>query len=96
MFLIIGTSIGRVTVFVQPSLITDTYRVSIETAGMRTGAFQRPERLYIPILTDIKMITCAGEAPAQVVCCQVVFRIAAVATGGGTVNNDEVDKSHSD
>jgi len=29
-----------------------------------------------------------------VVCCQVVFRIAAVAAGGGTVDNDEVDESH--
>ena len=43
---------------------------------------------------DIKMITCAGESPAQVVCCQVMFRIAAVAAGGGTVDNDEVDESH--
>ena len=51
-------------------------------------------RLYITVLTDVKMITCAGEAPAQVVCCQVVFRIAAVAAGGGTVNDDEVDESH--
>ena len=94
MFLKIGTGIGRPSPLVQPALVADTDAVGVAASGMRTGTFQRPERLYITVLTDVKMITCAGEAPAQVVCCQVVFRIAAVAAGGGTVNDDEVDESH--
>ena len=60
--------------------------------GTRQG--QGTQGLDVTVLADIKMITCAGKAPAQVVCCQVVFRIAAVAAGGGTVNDDEVDESH--
>ena len=32
--------------------------------------------------------------PAQVVCGQLMFGIATVATGSGTMNDDEVDKSH--
>ena len=41
-----------------------------------------------------ELITCAGESPAQVVCGQLMFGIATVATGSGTMNDDEVDKSH--
>ena len=94
MFLEIGTGIGRPSPLVQPALVADADAVGVAASGMRTGTFQRPERLYITVLTDIKMLTCAGKAPAQVVCCQVVFRIAVVAAGGGTVDNDEVDESH--
>ena len=94
MFLKIGTGIGGMPSFVEPTFIADADAVGVVASGMRAGTFQRPERLYITVLTDVKMITCAGEAPAQVVCCQVVFRIAAVAAGGGTVDNDEVDESH--
>ena len=64
------------------------------TPDMGTRQGQGTQGLDVTVLADIKMITCAGEAPAQVVCCQVMFRIAAVAAGGGTVDNDEVDESH--
>lgn len=50
--------------------------------------------LDVTVLADIKMIACAGEAPAQVVCRQVVLRIAAVAAGGGTMDDDKIDESH--
>ena len=52
------------------------------------------EGLDVTVLADIKMIACAGEAPAQVVCRQVVLRIAAVAAGGGTMDDDKIDESH--
>ena len=48
----------------------------------------------ITVPADIIVITCAGESPAQVVCGQLMFGIATVATGSGTMNDDEVDKSH--
>ena len=89
-----GTGVFGHSVVIEPAFVADADAVGVAASGMRTGTFQRPERLYITVLTDVKMITCAGEAPAQVVCCQVVFRIAAVAAGGGTVDNDEVDESH--
>ena len=52
--------------------------------------FQRTEHLYITVLADIIVITCAEEALAQVVCCQIMFGIATVTAGSGTVDDDEV------
>ena len=62
--------------------------------GTLLGMFQRTEHLYITVLADIIVITCAEEALAQVVCYQIMFGIATVTAGSGTVNDDEVDKSH--
>ena len=61
---------------------------------MRTGLVDGAQALDISVLTDVIMIACAGETPAQVVCCQVVFRVAAIAAGGGAVDNDKIDDSH--
>lgn len=93
-FLKIGAGIGRIPPLVQPALVTNTDTVSVMAFGMRPGTFQRPERLYITVPADIIVITCAGESPAQVVYGQLMFGIATVATGSGTMNDDEVDKSH--
>ena len=93
-FLKIGAGIGRIPPLIQPALVTNADTVSVMAFGMRPGTFQRPERLYITVPADIIVITCAGEAPAQVVCCQVMFGVATVTAGSGTVNDDEVDKSH--
>ena len=93
-FLKIGAGIGRMPPLVQPALVTNTDTVSVMAFGMRPGTFQRPERIYITVPADIIVITCAGESPAQVVCGQLMFGIATVATGSGTMNDDEVDKSH--
>ena len=64
------------------------------TPDMGTRQGQGTQGLDVTVLADIKMITCAGEAPAQVVCCQIMFGIATVTAGSGTVDDDEVDKSH--
>lgn len=93
-FLKIGAGIGRIPPLVQPALVTNTDTVSVMAFGMRPGTFQRPKRLYITVPADIIVITCAGESPAQMVCGQLMFGIATVATGSGTMNDDEVDKSH--
>lgn len=93
-FLKIGAGIGRIPPLIQPALVTNADTVSVMAFGMRPGTFQRPERLYITVPADIIVITCAGEAPAQVVCCQVMFGVATVTAGSGTVDDDEVDKSH--
>ena len=93
-FLEIGAGIGRMPPLVQPALVTNADTVSVMAFGIRPGTFQRPEHLYITVPADIIVITCAGESPAQVVCGQLMFGIATVATGSGTMNDDEVDKSH--
>ena len=89
-----GACIGRATAHVKTAFVTDTDATCIPTPDMGTRQGQGTQGLDVTVLADIKMITCAGESPAQLVCCQVMFRIAAVAAGGGTVDNDEVDESH--
>lgn len=83
-FLKIGAGIGRMPPLIQPALVTNTDTVSVMAFGMRPGTFQRPKRLYITVPADIIVITCG----------QLMFGIATVATGSGTMNDDEVDKSH--
>ena len=70
------------------------YLMKYATPDMGTRQGQGTQGLDVTVLADIKMITCAGEAPAQVVCRQVVLRIAAVAAGGGTMDDDKIDESH--
>lgn len=70
------------------------YLIKYATPDMGTRQGQGTQGLDVTVLADIKMITCAGEAPAQVVCRQVVLRIAAVAAGGGTMDDDKIDESH--
>ena len=89
-----GACIGRATTLVKTAFVTDPDALVVPTAGMGTGQGQGTEGLDVTVLADIKMIACAGEAPAQVVCCQVMFGVTTVTAGSGTVNDDEVDKSH--
>lgn len=89
-----GACIGRATTLVKTAFVTDPDALVVPTAGMGTGQGQGTEGLDVTVLADIKMIACAGEAPAQVVCRQVVLRIAAVAAGGGTMDDDKIDESH--
>jgi len=46
------------------------------------------------VLGGVFVIPRAGGPRARVVCCQVMFGVATVTAGSGTVNDDEVDKSH--
>ena len=94
MFLKIGTGSDKASPFIQPALAANTYAVSVIAASTLLGMFQRTEHLYITVLADIIVITCAEEALAQVVCCQIMFGIATVTAGSGTVDDDEVGKSH--
>lgn len=94
MFLKIGTGIGRVSP-VHPARSRSKYLCCERySRGTLLGMFQRTEHLYITVLADIIVITCTEEALAQVVCYQIMFGIATVTAGSGTVDNDEVGKSH--
>jgi hypothetical protein len=93
-FLKIGTGIGRVSP-VHPARSRSKYLCCERySRGTLLGMFQRTEHLYITVLADIIVITCTEEALAQVVCYQIMFGIATVTAGSGTVDNDEVGKSH--
>lgn len=89
-----GACIGRATALVKTAFVADTNATCIPPPDMGTRQGQGTQGLDVAVLANIKMITCAGEAPAQVVCRQVVLRIAAVAAGGGTINDDKIDESH--
>ena len=89
-----GAGVTGAAPFVNAAFVADADTVGVMPTGVRAGELYRAQGLYIAVLADIKMVACAGEAPAQVVCCQVIFRIAAVAARGGTVDNKEVDESH--
>ena len=91
MFLEIGAGIGRMSLFVKAAFIADADAMGIPAFGMRTRLPDGAKRLYVTVPADIKMITCAGEAPAQVVCSQVMFRVATVGTRSGTVDDDKID-----
>ena len=93
-FLKIGAGIGRMSVRIESAFVADAQTVGVVAADMRTGLCHGTKRLYIAVPADVIVITCAGEAPAQVVCRQVVLRIAAVAAGGGTMDDDKIDESH--
>ena len=89
-----GACIGRATALVKTAFVADTDATCIPPPDMGTRQGQGTQGLDVTVLADIKMITYAGEAPAQVVCRQVVLRIAAVAAGGGTMDDDKIDESH--
>ena len=78
----------------QDRLVTDPDALVVPTAGMGTGQGQGTEGLDVTVLADIKMIACAGEAPAQVVCRQVVLRIAAGRSGWRNNGRRKIDESH--
>ena len=88
MFLKGSTSITGMTICVQPAFITNTNRVSILATGMRTGFINGTEVLDASILTYIIVIACTGAPPAQVICDQVIFRIATVSAGGAAMKDD--------
>ena len=93
-FLKIGAGIGRMSVRIESAFVADAQTVGVVAADMRTGLCHGTKRLYIAVPADVIVITCAGETLAPVVCYQIMFGIATVATGSGTMNDDEVDKSH--
>ena len=94
MLLVDGAGIGGTAVFVKAAFVADADAMGVVAFGVSAGLGDGAEGFDVAVLTDVEMIACAGEAPAQVVCCQVVFRVVAVAAGSGTVDNDKIDESH--
>ena len=89
-----GAGVGGTAVLVQSAFVAEGDAIGVVAAGVGARGFDGAKTLDTSILSDVIVIACAGESPAQVVCCQVVLRVATVAAGGGAVDNDEVDESH--
>ena len=60
-----GACIGRATALVKPAFVADTDATCIPTPDMGTRQGQGTQGLDVTVLADIKMITCAGEAPRR-------------------------------
>lgn len=68
MFLKVGPGIGRTAIRIQTAFIADSYRTPVVALHVGTGNLYRAKGFDVSVLPYIKMITCAGEAPTQVVC----------------------------
>ena len=62
-----GACIGRATALVKTAFVADTDATCIPPPDMGTRQGQGTQGLDVTVLADIKMITCAGASPAQVI-----------------------------
>jgi hypothetical protein len=61
---------------------------------MRPDLLQRTGSFYIPILTDIEMITGTIESPATMAHFQIMLRKVPVFPRSGTMYHDKINLSH--
>ena len=88
MFLPGRTGVTRTAMFIQSALVADADAVGVVPTGMCSGLLHWTETLNIPVLADVKVIAGFAEATTKMIRCKVMFRVAAVATSGGTVYDD--------
>jgi hypothetical protein len=89
-----GTGIGRMTVAVKSTLITDANTVLVVSFCVRTDSFNLTGGLYISIFADIKMITRPVETTPTMADFQIVFSEIPVRPCGGTVDHNQVNLPH--
>ena len=94
MLLMTGSRVFGHAPAVEPALVTDADAVGIVTSCMRTYLLQRTGRDYLTVLANVKVITRTFEAPATVICRQIVLGIGAIFPCSRTVNHNQVNVSH--
>ena len=95
MFLPFCPGVFGASVAVQPSFLADAYGVCVESLGMCPGPFHRSGSDDLPVLAYVEVIARSFESPSSVTLLQVMLREAAVFSGCGAVNNNQIDFSHS-
>ena len=78
MLLMTGSRVFGHAPAVEPALVTDADAVGIVAPCMGTDLLQRTSGDYLTVLANVKVITRTFEAPATVICRQIVFGIGAV------------------
>ena len=84
--LCLSASVGIMTLFIQSTLVTDSYRVCIVAFGMSTHTGQRTGYLHSATTPDVIMIT--DKSPVihlHMVVVKLLHRIILVATSGSTM-----------
>ena len=78
----------------RTTFIADTYRMSVETFGVCSDAFDGAGEVHCSILADVVVITCSVKSTPTVLHLQVIRGERTVGTGGGTVDHDQINLSH--
>ena len=79
--------IARFPLLIQPSLVTDADGASIIRYAMGTDLQEHAMLTFLPILTDIEVITDATEVASQMVTEQHFLRIVLVASRSRAMQN---------
>lgn len=80
-----GTGVGGFALLVQSAFVANADAVGIVTADVRAGFLHGTKGFDVAITADVIVVSGFAESAADMVGGKVVFRIAAIATGSGTV-----------
>lgn len=82
------TRIFGQSVAVQSTLVANGYAARIVTPCVRPGFLHGTKAFDIPIQANVIMVARFAESPSQMIGSELRFRVVAVSTSGGTVNDD--------
>ena len=90
MFLLLSTSVGLLSILIQPTFIDHTKGTGVVTRGMDTLNRLRQQGDNCPITADIVVIAALSELVYTAVY-QLIHAEGLVAPGSGAVNNNVLD-----
>lgn len=76
------------SVAVQSTLVANSYATRIVTPCMRPGLLYGTKAFDVPVQANVIMIPRFADPPSQMIGSELRFRVVAVSTSGGTVNDD--------
>ncbi len=86
-----GSRVGWMSLFVEPAFVADADGTAVEGAAVGSRLEQLPVLGEGTVAADIEMITYCTEPSGLMVSQELFHRIVLVASGGGTVENEEAD-----
>ena len=84
------TSIVRITISIQTSLVTDTDGVFVITGYMGRDKLKRAHRYDLTALTDVIVIPCGIKSTGLVVTLQLFRCVILIYTGRRAVDHDQI------
>jgi hypothetical protein len=87
-FLKRGTGVGGFAMLVQSAFVADADAVGIIAADVCAGFLHRTKGFDVAIAADVIMVSGFTESATDMIGGKIVFRIAAIAAGSGTVYDD--------
>ena len=86
--------IGRTTIVVQSTFVTDADGVFIKATGMRPHLAEGAPRVNLSIACDVVVVADVGIAPVTMVATTVVHGVTTVGACGTTMDHNQMDRSH--